>query len=216
MDKERFWDIFFPPHCIFCRKVLDSQYLSICDACAKEMAQPPQPRKGEFFTTCISALPYDDMTRKSILRMKMGSKRSYTKTYGRMIAAQVKQKLDGKFDAISWVPISSLRRARRGFDQDRLIAEAAAEALQMPLLETLKKKKHNRPQASISDAAHRRANVLNVYKPLHPEAFSGKRILLIDDVITTGSTLSECCRVLRTAGAAAVVCATFAATNKSR
>lgn len=216
MSREKLADILFPPHCIFCRRVLESQFLSICDACAKEMDEPPQPRRGEFFSTCISALPYDDMTRTSVLRMKHGGNRSYTKTYGRMIAAQVKQKLDGKFDLITWVPISSLRKMRRGYDQDQFIAEAAAEVLEVPALRTLTKKKHNRSQASISDAAHRRANVLNVYKPFQPEQISGKRILLIDDVITTGATLSECSRVLLSAGASKVVCATFAATNKSR
>lgn len=212
--KDGFADLFFPQHCIFCRRVVEPQYLAICDHCAKTLPAPPQSRKGEFFTKCVSVLPYEESARTSVVRMKMGGRQGCLETYGRMTAARVMQELNGEFDLITWVPISSLRKASRGFDQDRLIAQAMAQALEMPLVQTLKKKKNNRAQASMPTAAQRRKNVLNVYKPVHPERYAGKRILLVDDVITTGATLSECSRVLLTAGAAKVVCATFAATNK--
>lgn len=214
--KDFFADLFFPSQCAFCRKVMQTRYLQICDDCAKELPEPPRNRRGEFFTTCVSALPYADKTRTAILRMKMGGKSACTVTFGRLLAAQIAQKLDGRYDLITWVPVAGLRRLRRGFDQDQLIAEAAAEELDMPLMPLLKKRRLNRAQASISDASARRINVLNAFRPIHKEAIVGKRILLIDDVITTGATLSECSRVLLTAGAAQVVCATFAATNRKQ
>ena len=71
----------------------------------------------------------------------------------------------------------------------------------------------NPAQSGLSDAAERRANVLGVYETVHPEEIRGKRFLLIDDVLTTGSTLAECARVLREAGAADVLCLTLAMTR---
>lgn len=207
-----FANIFFPQHCIFCKRAVEPQYLSVCDRCARELPDQPPVRKGEFFSKCVSALPYVEPVRTSILRMKLGGRQGFLETYGRMIAARIVQEPAPRFDVITWVPISAARRAKRGFDQDRMLAEAMAEALDMPLLQTLKKVKNNPSQASLPTAAERRKNVLNVYRPVHPERYAGKQILLVDDVITTGSTLSECSRVLLTAGAADVVCATFAAT----
>ena len=68
----------------------------------------------------------------------------------------------------------------------------------------------------MKDAAARHANVMGVYRAVAPERFADKRVLLIDDIITTGSTLSECSFVLREAGAADVQCATVAATQLSQ
>ena len=76
--------------------------------------------------------------------------------------------------------------------------------------ETLRKITDNPPQSGLDDSAARRANVLNVYEAVEPAAIRGKRFLLIDDILTTGATLSECVRILREAGAADVVCLTLA------
>lgn len=77
----------------------------------------------------------------------------------------------------------------------------------------LVKTEHNPAQSGIHDAAARRANVLGVYQPAEPEKIRGKRILLVDDICTTGATLTECVRVLRDAGAEDVVCAAAALTR---
>ena len=81
-------------------------------------------------------------------------------------------------------------------------------------MKTLKKVRHNRPQSSIAGQAERRANVLGAYEALSPQQIAGKRILLLDDVITTGATVSECARVLLTAGAKHVYCAAIAGASK--
>ena len=74
----------------------------------------------------------------------------------------------------------------------------------------LKKCGDNPAQSGLSDAAARRANVLGMYDPADPARIRGRRILLIDDVCTTGATLAECARTLREAGAQTVVCAAVA------
>ena len=81
----------------------------------------------------------------------------------------------------------------------------------MEPVQTLKKIRNNRPQSGITGQAQRRANVLGVYKVLCPQELSGKRVLLLDDIITTGATAGECARVLLTAGAKEVHCGFIAA-----
>ena len=95
-------------------------------------------------------------------------------------------------------------------DQAFLLASAAALELGDVAVETLRKGRNTQAQSGLSDDAARRANVLGAYTIVDPELVEGKRVLLIDDVVTTGSTFSECARVLRSAGAAGVVCATLA------
>ena len=78
---------------------------------------------------------------------------------------------------------------------------------------TLRKIRNNRPQSGIDGQAKRRANVLGVYRVICPQEVQGKRILLLDDIITTGATAGECARVLLTAGAKEVHCGFIAAAS---
>lgn len=80
----------------------------------------------------------------------------------------------------------------------------------MEQTQLLKKIRNNPAQSGISTPEKRRANVLGVYRAVNPELIQGKNILLIDDVLTTGATMSECCRTLLDAGAAQVSCAALA------
>ena len=81
----------------------------------------------------------------------------------------------------------------------------------MQPVSTLKKVRNNRPQSGIVGQAKRRANVLGVYRAVCPQEVRGKRVLLLDDIITTGATAGECARVLLTAGAKEVHCGVIAA-----
>ena len=77
----------------------------------------------------------------------------------------------------------------------------------MPLLHKIR---HNRPQSGIIGDAQRRANVLGVYRVENPELLQGKKVLLLDDIVTTGATAGECARVLLTAGAKEIHCGAMA------
>ena len=116
-------------------------------------------------------------------------------------------------DVVTWVPISRLRRFVRGYDQDELLARAVAAELNLPCRPLLTKIRHNRTQSGIQGYAKRRANVLGVYRCPEPEAVAKQRILLVDDILTTGATLSECARVLLTAGAKEIHCAVVASAH---
>ena len=94
------------------------------------------------------------------------------------------------------------------------LAKAVGEELGMEPVRTLRKIRNNPPQAGITGQAQRKANVLGVYRVVDPKLVQGKRVLMLDDIITTGSTAGEAARVLLTAGAAEVHCGTIAAARK--
>jgi competence protein ComFC len=213
-------DLLFPPKCVFCGRLLTSGERDFCARCQRELPWlegPEAEQTGEFFTLCASPLAYRDQVRDSIRRYKFKGRQGYHKAYGRLVAQCVHDHLDGRWDLITWVPLSDQRRRERGYDQAFLLASAAAlelgevavETLRKPL-PLLRKTVHNPAQSGLKEAAARRANVLGAYTAVDAELVEGKRVLLIDDVITTGATISECARILRTVGAREVVCATLA------
>jgi predicted amidophosphoribosyltransferase len=131
--------------------------------------------------------------------------------FGQMMARCAAEEFGGEFDAVTWVPVSKKRLRKRHFGQSRFLAASLCVDWHVAPVETLRKTVDNPPQSGTADHARRRANVLGVYEAVDPAQIAGKRWLLVDDVVTTGSTLSECARVLKDAGAADVVCLTLAA-----
>jgi ComF family protein len=118
------------------------------------------------------------------------------------------------FDCLTWIPVSRIRKFTRGFDQVELLAQAVGRELGITPVPMLKKIRHNRRQSSIAGQAQRRANVLGAYRIENALEIQDKRILMLDDILTTGSTASECARMLLTAGAKEVHCAAMAAPRK--
>lgn len=206
-------DLLFPPKCAFCGKLLKTGEEGLCVQCQKTLpwlAGSAAEQKGEFYAKCVSPLRYEGTVRQSIHRYKFSGNRGYAALYGRLTAQCIGDHLAGEYDLISWVPLSKKRARERGYDQAGLLARAVASALGFTVTETLRKVRHTKAQSGVEGEAERRANVLGAYEVLDPERIADKRILLLDDVITTGATISECARVLRTAGAQRVVCATLA------
>lgn len=207
-----FLDILFPPRCVFCRKILPSGKLSVCTECEKELPYTGThaSQKGDFFSVCVSPLYYEADVRESLLRYKFGGATGYAGTYGRIMAECISRELGGRYDLISWVPLSKRRYKERGYDQAMLLAMAVALELDDVAVSTLEKTVHVEKQSHMGSPEKRRANISGAYSVPDTELISGKRILLIDDIITSGSTLAECARMLRQNGAAEVLCATVA------
>ena len=153
---------------------------------------------------------YDGPVRESILRFKFHRKRVYAESYGRLLAMKILQEFPEGFDCLAWVPVSRWRKFCRVYDQVVQLAYAVGRELDMEPVKLLRKIRNNRVQSSIVGEAQRRANVLGAYRAENAELLREKRILLLDDVITTGATLGECARVLLTAGAKEIYCAAVA------
>ena len=207
-----FMDLLFPPKCVFCGKVLGSGDDKWCSRCTETLPFTLNSgrQEGQYYDFCISPLYYKDAVRKSILRFKFRGASAYADAYGSILADCIRENPDTNYDVISWVPLSDKRERSRGYDQAMLLALATALQLDDVAIETLKKPHDVRAQSELSDREERRVNISGAYEAADPELIAGKCVLLIDDIVTTGSTLSECAKVLLAAGASRVVCAALA------
>ena len=133
--------------------------------------------------------------------------------FARLMLECYEQELFGKTDLITWVPVSRRRLRKRGYDQSEHLAKALGVLVGRTPVKTLVKIRHNNPQSLQKTPAGRRANVIGAYR-LGKESVAGKSVLLIDDVVTSGSTVSECAYVLRAAGAKKVYVLALAKTPK--
>lgn len=207
-------DLIFPPHCIFCRSVIPSGE-EICKKCDREIPQINAvqymnlPEAGKT-VSCAVPYSYDGQVRQAIIRFKFQDQKQFSGFFAEKIAVQI-QRMYGnqKFDVVTSVPISAKRRKSRGYNQSELIARAVAGRLNLSYQDYLVKVKDNQEQHKLNEK-ERRKNVCGVYEPLHQKELTGKKILLIDDIVTTGATLCECALVLLQNGAQEVVCAAIA------
>lgn len=209
--------LLFPSKCILCRKLLTNKELDLCDHCR---TNAPEILKENFRLSFIAQWTavwyYKDDVRGSLLRYKFYGRRSYAKAYGRILAMKILQRFPNGFDILTFVPTSRLRRMRRGFDHMELVAKAVAAELEFPVSKVFTKVRNTPPQSGFSDASQRRANVMNVFRIKDRDLVRGKRILVLDDIITTGATISECAKTLLTSGAKEVYCAALAAASHDK
>lgn len=206
-------DLLFPPRCILCHKLMESSRELVCDSCGRfVLTQEPCVRSGKHFTRCAAPFRYRDAVRDSIRRYKFAGRRFYAKTYGLWLAALIRREF-AEFDIITWVPVSRRRLRKRGYDQAKELCFEAAAHLNMEPTACLRKIRNNPAQSSLVGAENRKKNVAGAYVAVNPEQFRGKRVLLVDDIMTTGATLEECSCILRRSGADTVMCAALAATE---
>lgn len=214
---EQLLNLLFPPKCPFCGRILDSP--GVCDTCRKELPWTEEHeavREGTDSLRCAAPLWYEGKVRETILRLKFYGAAATAETLGALMAQCAAEHLSGEFDLITWVPVSRKRRWKRGYDQAELLAQAVCRVWGVKPVALLRKTMNNPAQSGLKEDAARRANVLGVYEMCPGAEVSGRRVLLIDDVCTTGATLTECSKVLREAGADAVVCACVAHARRER
>lgn len=205
-------DLIYPPKCVLCRKILNTRTKQICSKCEKALpiTKNGGVKKGNFFTACVSPLYYENKVREALLRYKFHNMTVYANYFGSLLAGHIEEYIDSHVDIISWVPLSKKRFRNRGYDQAQLLAEVVGEQLNIPYVQVLKKTRHTAPQSRTGSAEKRKSNVSGAYSIIDPKLVAGKRILLIDDIVTTGSTFSECARILGLSGADKIYCAAVA------
>jgi ComF family protein len=120
-----------------------------------------------------------------------------------------------RFDAIVPMPLHWLRRWHRGFNQAELLARGLARPLGIPVVPALVRARATAPQAGLT-RAQRRANVSGSFRVRRHAAVAGAHVLLVDDVMTTGATLSAAASALKRAGARRITAITIARADRTR
>ncbi len=217
-------DLLFPPRCAVCddvvpigptlcddcaRALADRNFRTLCMECREERENcgcPDGPR-----VLCVVPFVYAGTVRKAIHAYKFESVTGLCAPFSHAMADSINRLGLPEFDVVCPVPMSGEWFAERGFDHTMTLARQLGERLDVPCDPLLEKRVDNLPQRTLS-AAERRKNVRGVYGALDQKEIFGENILLCDDVVTTGSTLRECVRVLKKAGAESVYCVAVAAT----
>ena len=213
---DKLLDLFFPPRCPFCRGILKDRERLLCAQCDRDLPRTQKEERSQRFRhldACLSPLYYEDQVRRSLLRFKFGGLSVYAPKYAELMVACLRE-ADGAYDVITWAPLGRKRLRKRGYDQAQLLAEALSVRLGKPCERLLSKCADNPPQSGTGSPEKRRKNVSGVYRACDPAQIRDRRILLVDDIVTTGATLNECARVLKAAGARSVMALTLARSRK--
>lgn len=158
---------------------------------------------------CFGA--YEKTLQKLIHLFKYAKYQPLGRPLGALLASALPA--DAQFDAVVAVPMHWRRRFERGFNQAEVLGREAARRRGLPFLSVLKRRRSRESQASLTHAG-RRANAAASFALRRSANIRGKRILLVDDVMTTGSTAHACGLALRRAGAASVVLLTLARVDR--
>ena len=204
-------ELVYPNQCLICGKL---KIKGICNKCYNELKIKPQIiiYKNKSFKEHLYIFEYKGIIRKLILNYKFNDKAYLNELFVKIILKNEKicRKIK-KYDIIMPVPIHRARKRQRGYDQSEIIARKIADYFEEIKLniETLKKEKNTIAQSSLTKE-QRQQNVKQVYKIENKEKIENKRVILFDDIYTTGSTAEECARLLKENGAKEVLVFTLA------
>ena len=225
--------LLYPPVCTLCGgKTRAGEYLcQRCEAKAMRIVAPfcqqcSEPFEGAistvftcancahrtiYFDAAVAAYRGRGIVRQIIHDFKYGRQIHLRHLVARWLyAAFDDERLRGReFDMIVPVPLHPARQRERGFNQANLLAELLTAQISIPSKPVLKRVRYTTTQTAL-DRAERMENLHNAFRLRRNANVRGLRVLLIDDVLTTGSTLSECARILKRSGAISVHAATAA------
>jgi ComF family protein len=228
-----FLDLLYPPRCEACGQLRREPICADCSAAIERIAPPLCEVCGEPFDPLAQAAPrcadcrghrrsfsvarsaayYTGPLVEAICRFKYDCQMVLWRPLGRLMvealgdgAAAVEP---DTIDVVCPVPLHHSRLRERGFNQSELLGEVIAEEFGRPIKLLLERTRPTLPQVDLP-AQSRAANVRDAFAPRLQKVIAGQRVLLVDDLFTTGATLAECARVLRRAGAADVRVLTLA------
>jgi ComF family protein len=178
--------------CSTCGLPLQATEQTSCGAC---LARPPRIARTR------AAVAYDDLTRKLAIRLKYGRKIAIARTMARYMAPLVSG--EGERLLVP-VPLHRWRLWRRGFNQSALVARELSKRLAVPMDALVLSRTRRTPPLKGMSPVQRRRTVAGAFHVRDKAVIAGKTVILVDDVLTTGSTAEACARTLRRAGAARV------------
>lgn len=197
-------NLIYPQVCGICGEISKED---ICNHCKVKIKPYKRVKKRiyltKYYDTYMYLFDYQDIIREKILQYKFQEKNYIYHSFAKIITNDEKIcRFLKSYDIIIPVPISKKRKQKRGYNQSEIIAKKLAK--QVPKLEyqkdVLYKIKDTSPQSSL-DKENRQKNIQGAYYIKNEKKVQNKKILLFDDIYTTGATVNECSRTLKQVGA---------------
>lgn len=231
-------DFCFPRRCVLCNALLDRELIDAggetCGSCTGSLKALPEhhcTRCAYPFETegigshlcqeCLTSDPpfdragsvwcYEEPVQSAILNFKFHGRTYLRSFFSKAMTRRLRERWEGgRWDLIIPVPLHGSKLRKRGYNQALLIALDVARASRVPVSRSVLRKIRRTSAQSVLSRDERRTNVVSAFEVAEARAIHGKRVLLIDDVMTTGSTLRECAKTLKESGAERVDCLTLA------
>ncbi len=207
----KFISVLYSNRCPFCKHAISSLDYA-CKKCKKDIPVHGyfQGINGGF--TCCSPLIYRGKFKRAVLAFKFKKKTQYSPLFSQLVYEQIQKSYpDFIFDCITYIPMHEKDEQKRGYNQSQLLAKDLSSLMGIPCVSTLTKIKRTKPQHKLS-AKERQKNLKGAFKVADKKSVKGNHILLIDDIVTTGTTLFECSKALEKAKPAQICCATVLST----
>lgn len=222
MDKffyDKIYNLFFPTKCGFCGNITDS-YNYVCNNCKRVEYDEDREHcilcgkkvyldnnickecreRRVYYEKLIYYDEYKDVLKDKIISYKFNDNSYLHHFFAELLLPKL---LDKKIDLITSVPISKKRMKERGYNQSELIAEKLAKLLEVPYKKLLTKVHETKRQSELSKI-ERAINIIDSFEYNSTINIEGKKVLLFDDVFTTGATVNECSRVLKKQGSKSI------------
>lgn len=207
--QEKISNLLYPPICGICEKISKDALCPKCNLELKKQAEvnilqkeeiEENIKKEKYFEELMYIFKYEGQVRKLILDYKFNEKSYLYKTFVNFLLKNEKifENIK-KYDKIIPVPISKKRNKERGYNQSMLIAEEIANKTNLELVNNCLIKTKNIIEQSKLNKEDRQQNIQGVYSLQNERLITNKKILLVDDIYTTGSTVNECCKILQQA-----------------
>lgn len=217
-------DMLFPARCAFCSRILGPD--AAVPACPECVAGLPfthidlrafyrNTLCGKHSDAIICVFEYKDSVRRALLRFKFKAKPALYRAFAYFLAEKIKKMTDSvNADIILCVPLYKERLRQRGYNQAGLISGELGRLFNKPDYSCAIVRQRDTGSQSRLGRDKRKTNVDGAFKVVEPEAVNGKAVILVDDILTTGSTAGECCKVLKEAGAEKVYVAAVAFSDR--
>ena len=228
----RILDVLFPRACVFCGEVNKLQD-GVCDNCRTKIPviEPPFCDKCGlnkkdcicktqflFYDVLIAPFLYEGVVRDGIQLFKFHEYDQNAAPYAHFMADAVRERF-GKnppFDLVVSVPLHPKDKRRRDYDHGALLAGGVAKELGLVYDDKVMVKLYRTQRQHNMSRFYRKGNLAGVFDVTDPQKVKGKRILLVDDVVTTGQSLNECAKMLYLHGAVSTVCLVLARTKPEK
>ena len=209
---ETILNLIYPNVCGFCGDINNE---NICTECSKKIEKYKilriEKSTSKYIEQQCFIYKYEGEIREAILKFKFQEKAYLYRTFTKIILDNLEVcEYIKKFDIIIPVPIHRKRRLERGYNQSELVANEISKQLIIHTEKNILIKIRNNPKQSTLKLEERKSNVKKVYEVKKNQKIKDKKILLIDDIFTTGNTVNECAKKLKEAGASKVSVLTIA------